>query len=628
VAFTRQRATHAGLPLGDYVVRGNAAKAGVALSEDAASLSSTIVSAWWLYILLGSFAGAGLYLVRRSELKRVQLRNRLEIERIERERLKELDEAKSRFYANISHELRTPLTLVQGQIESVLSQMRGAAAPESVERKLRMAARNARQLQQLINELLDLSKLEAGRMELNAVRADVVPLLKGVVASFHSAAEEEELDLSFCCSAGSVVLRFDPDKIERVMTNLLSNALKFTPAGGSVTVRAAVRDEPAETANAKAADADRSFEITVADTGIGITADRLPYVFDRFYQAGPPLSREHISTGIGLALARELVELHGGTISVTSQAGVGSEFVVLLPLAGADEIVVPSADQPTAAPFLSRIQEPVAELTSPDSPPGESDGPDVGRDLVLIVEDNADLRSYLREQLEGEYKIVEAVNGEEGIEVAMCAIPDLIVADVMMPGIDGYEMSRVLRGDERTSHVPIILLTARASMESRLEGLDAGVDDYVTKPFHPPELRARVRNLIAQRRRLREQVLQATVLRPSEVTATPVDQRFLERLLAFVEERIRDPSFTVEELAAEVSMSVSQLNRKLRALVGQPAARLVRSIRLQRAADLLQHGSWNISQIAVQVGFRDSSHFARSFKKQFGRSPTDYKLQS
>jgi len=624
----RQEAGNALGPRGTPSVGGVVADTGDIWNEEAASLFSTNESPWWVYVLLALLVGAGLYLVRRSELHRLQLRNRLEIERIERERLKELDEAKSRFFANISHEFRTPVTLVLGQIESVLSQMTGAATAESIEPKLRMAARNARQLEQLINELLDLSKLEAGRMELSTVRADIIPLLRGVVASFLSAAEEEEIDLGLYCREESIVVRFDPDNIARVMTNLLSNALKYTPAGGSVTVRAAVRGEPPAAADVGFADIDRLLEITIADTGIGIPADRLPHIFDRFYQADPSPSREYPGTGIGLALARELVELHGGTISVTSQVGDGSEFVVLLPLSDVDKVVTPDTDaQPSGEPLVSLVPESVFGLAG-DGRVAETDAPELDRDLVLIVEDHADLRSYLREQLDGEYRIVEAANGEGGIEAAVCAIPDLIVADVMMPGLDGYEMSRVLRGDERTSHIPIILLTARASMESKLEGLEAGVDDYLIKPFHPPELRARVRNLIAQRRRLRERFSRATVLRPSEVAATPVDQRFMERLLASVEERMRDPSLTVEAIAAGMSMSVSQLNRKLRALVDQPAARLVRTIRLQRAADLLQQGAGNISQVAAQVGFKDSAHFARSFKKQFGCSPTDYRSQS
>jgi len=371
--------------------------------------------------------------------------------------------------------------------------------------------------------------------------------------------------------------------------------------------------------------------INVTDTGICIPTDRLPRIFDRFYQVDHSITRAHEGTGIGLSLVKELVCLHHGTIKVTSVEGQGSTFTVRLPMGrevfSEDEITnqgAPSQATAGATAFEPAVgvdlpvPEPIAVKDYPESSTGEMET------IVLVVEDHADVRAYIREYLETSYKVIEACDGAEGVEKAIEAIPDLIVGDVMMPKTDGYEMCRAVKSDERTSHIPVILLTARAALEDKVEGLQTGADDYLTKPFDAVELLARVQNLIESRRRLRERWQQTVILQPSEIAATPLDQAFLERALMVVEERLGEADFGIEEFAHRVGMSRSQLHRKLHALTNQSASLFIRSVRLQRASELLRRHAGSVGEIAYRVGFGSQAYLTRCFQEQFGCSPKEY----
>jgi two-component system, sensor histidine kinase ChiS len=600
------------LGLGKYAFKLRA-KSPDGIWSDPISFSFKVLPPWWLtwwanvsYLLLFLLV---LFGIRRYEMNRILLRNQLELEKVTTDSLRNLDQLKSNFFANISHEFRTPLTLILGQIESVMS----SAIDIKEKGKLQVANRNAKRLLTLINELLDLSKLESGTMELAATRQNIVSFLKSLFYSFESLADNKGIELGFESEADYIHVSFDSDKMEKVFYNLMSNAFKFTHGDGRIDI--SIRIER-----------DRLVVISVKDTGIGIPEERLVHVFDRFYQVDGSSTRENEGTGIGLALARELAELHKGKISASSQENVGSEFVVTLPLGTNGSEEGDSVDiyaQNMLPEQVGSTPEPLEKVDGPEAiVPGENEN----RELILVVEDNTDVRLYIREKLEKTYRVAEARNGEEGLKMAQDEIPDLIISDVMMPKMDGYQYCRAIRADERTSHIPIIMLTARADINDKIDGLGTGVDVYLTKPFNARELQANVRNLIQQRIQLRRRFSTSTVIRPSDVSSVSVDQAFLEKVVKTIETHFEDDQFSVESLGAHVNMSVSQLNRKLNALIDQPPGHLIRSLRLQRAADLLVQKAGTVSEICYKVGFSDNAYFSRAFKKQFGCSPSDYSV--
>ncbi|MFO7614690.1 MAG: two-component regulator propeller domain-containing protein [Bacteroidales bacterium] len=609
---TARAVTFSHLPPGKYTLRVKGSNNDGIWNEAGTSIKLIITppwwTVWWAYLLYGLIFISGLYLVRRYEIGRIRLKNQLKVEKVETNALRNLDNLKSNFFANISHEFRTPLTLILGQIESVMS-----SGIDSKEKgKLQVANKNARRLLKLINQLLDLSKLEAGSMELHAAPHNIVSFLKSLYYSFESMAESHKITLNFESEADHLPVVFDPDKMEMIFYNLLSNAFKFTPAGGEIKV--SVRIPSPSLA-----------EIRIRDSGTGIPPDRIAHIFDRFYQVDGSSTREHEGTGIGLALTKELVELHKGKITVTSEEGHGTEFILTLP-AGITEDQKEQWSETDANGLMpdrsveySEAADGAETAYSRDQVPGDE------REIILIVEDNADVRTYIRELLETDYQVVEAVQGEEGISLARRDVPDLIITDVMMPKMDGYQFCKEIRADEKTSHIPVIMLTAKAGLDDKIEGLETGVDDFLTKPFSAKELKARVKNLIYRREQLRKRFSKSTVIRPSEVSSVSVDQAFLEKIVKTIETHFEDEQFSVESLADHVNMSVSQLNRKLNALVDQPAGQLIRSLRLQRAADLLKQNAGNVAEICYMVGFNDQAYFSRAFKKQFGCSPSEYR---
>ncbi|HSP86933.1 MAG TPA: two-component regulator propeller domain-containing protein [Ignavibacteriaceae bacterium] len=624
-----RNATYTNLSPGEYIFHVKGSNNDGTWNEEGIKLTLIITppwwNTWWSYILYGLLFLSGLYWIRRYELNRIHLKNQLKLEKVETDTLRNLDQVKSHFFANISHEFRTPLTLILGQIESVLS-----SNIENKEKgKLQVANRNARRLLTLINQLLDLSKLEAGSMELKAEQHNIVSFLKSLFFSFESLAESKKITLKFESEFENIPVVFDPDKMEKVFYNLVSNAFKFTSAQGEIKVSITVRH--AEFISASSTkweipkqvrdDNTKDFvEISVKDNGIGIPADRLSNIFDRFYQVDSSSTREHEGTGIGLALTKELVELHKGKINVYSKEGEGSEFIISLPLGDLNN--EKNYLDPLVNSFTSVNNN--AEIVETNSE-SRFQVFENKREIILIVEDNSDVRSYIREQLEMDYHIVEASNGEEGIAKAKKEIPDLIITDVMMPKMDGYQFSKQIRSDEKTSHIPIVMLTAKAALDDKIKGLETGIDAYLTKPFSAKELKVRIKNLIYQREQLRKRFSKSTVIKPSEVTAISVDQEFLQKVIMIIEKHFDDEKFDVEKLAGEVYMSASQLNRKLNALIDQPAGQLIRSLRLQRAADLLKQNAGTVAEICYKVGFNDQAYFSRAFKKQFGVSPSEFK---
>lgn len=560
---------------------------------------------WYIYLLIGLLIFTVLYFIRHYELNRLKLRTELKLERIDSDALRNINLVKSRFFANISHEFRTPLTIILGQNESVMSSDIDIREKE----KLQVVAANSHRLLMLINQLLDLSALEAGSMKLSASEHNIVPFLKGLFYSFESWAVQKNITLEFDSDNEIIPVVFDPDMMEKIFNNLVSNALKFTFAQGEVKVKVQIIDS-------------QNFEISISDTGPGIPESQLMNIFNRFSQVDNSGTRQHDGTGISLALCKELVELHHGTILADSREGEGMIFVIRLPFGGVkSENTTYRIPLDTFKSSSSIFKAEEELMTTPNVIVNVSDE---RREIILIVEDNKDLRNYIRRLLEPEYLVTEATNGEEGIIKARETIPDLILTDLMMPVMDGYQFCKEIRMDERTSHIPLIMVTARAGTEDKIEGLETGVDEYIIKPFSSRELKVRVRTLIDQRTLLRKCFSVSAFIKPSSGIHKSLDQVFLEKVVKIIELHFEDPLYSIESLAGEVNMSVSQLNRKLNALIDQPAGHLMRSLCLQRAAELLKNKTGTIAEICYQLGFNDQAYFSRAFKKQFGCSPSEY----
>ncbi len=530
----------------------------------------------------------------------------------EREKLhlQELDELKSRFFTNISHEFRTPLSLIRGTVEK-LKKKDDTASERQID--YQVIDRNAGRLLQMISQLLDLSRLEVGKLALHPQPKDVSRLLKVLGGSFASLFESKGITYRYTVPLQPVWVQLDSEKLSHIVNNLLSNAAKFTPPGGEVSFSATVQITDDQTCLLK---------IHVQDTGIGISAAQLPHIFDRFYQADNSATRRHEGTGIGLALVKELVQLHGGQIQTESMEGKGSTFTIHIPLT---LVSTEDADLQEKEINIGKLPAAVtADSTLETDKPSSNRRPISGH--ILVVEDNADLRRFIAGYLSESYAVTEAENGMEGYRKAIETIPDLVISDVMMPELDGASLCQRLKDDERTSHIPVILLTAKADAGSKMRGLGMGSDDYLIKPFSAEELVLRVDNLVEQRQKLKEKFSRSLTLQPALVSVTSADERFLQKALSVMEENISNPDFDVEAFSRAIGMSRAQLNRKLTALVNQSPNEFIRTIRLKRAASLLQQHGGNVGEIAFMVGFTSPNYFTKCFRDYYGVAPTDYLL--
>ena len=521
----------------------------------------------------------------------------------QRQELARLDEAKSRFFADVSHELRTPLTLALGPLGD-LREGRHGTLSEAARGAVDLAERNARRLLRLVNQVLDVAAIEAGHLQIQRQPADLGILLHRIAEPFADTADRHRIALTVETPERPITAWIDARHIETLVGNLLSNALKFTPEGGRVRVRLDGDDEGAE--------------VSVLDTGPGITPEHLSRVFERFFQAEK--SERQPGSGIGLALARELASLHGGTLTAESIPGKGARFVLWLPRDA-------SAAPEEVSEAWSDLQH-EGDGQSPDLPllpdaasEGVGSGPDVP--TVLVVDDNADIRAFVRGHLEERgYAVSEAAHGQAALRSVRHRLPDLIVSDVMMPQFDGFALTRALRADPETDFIPIVLLTARAAAQDRLEGLSAEADDYLTKPFDPAELVARVDNLIAVRRRLRVRFADAATPCPEVLSD---DDAFRLRVQKAIASGLPDDTFGVDALAVALGMSRSTLHRRLTAVTGQVPGEAIRLARLDHASSLLRANAGTISEVAYGVGFRSLAHFSTQFKAQFGMTPSAYK---
>jgi signal transduction histidine kinase/ligand-binding sensor domain-containing protein/CheY-like chemotaxis protein/AraC-like DNA-binding protein len=617
----RRYAAYTNLDPGEYIFRVKASNGDGIWNETGASLGFRIHPPFWrtiwAYAAYGFIGLALLYGFRRYTVNRERMKNDLKLKQIETQQLHELETIRSRFFANISHEFRTPLTLILGPLEKLL-----ANANENQNRTLyQTMERNARRLLHLINQLLDLSKVESGSLKLETKPGNIRAFLKTLAASFDSLAQSRNIHFHTHISQEEYLVSFDRDKLEKIVVNLLSNAFKFTPDGGSVELRVCLKNDSHSATHVKI------LEIVIADSGIGIAPAEIDKIFDRFYQVDSSHTRANEGTGIGLALTKELVELHTGTITVASELGKGTSFTVSLPLpvehGGASSLASSEPSEVNSYHLLTSTLQPAGQIDAEivlDIKENEAQE----KPLILIVEDNKDLSAYISSHFQLNFRVIEASNGRQGLQQAIEHIPDLIISDVMMPEMDGTELCKRLKTDERTSHIPVILLTAKVGEKSKLEGLETGADDYLTKPFSGTELQVRVNNLIELRKRLRERFSREVTLQPADIAITSADEKFLERVMAIVEANYMEPDFAPEDFEKEAGLSRTQFYRKLKALTDQAPGEFLRNFRLQKAVMLLTGGHGNISDVAYSVGFNSLAYFTRCFKDLYGKSPSQY----
>jgi signal transduction histidine kinase/ligand-binding sensor domain-containing protein/CheY-like chemotaxis protein/AraC-like DNA-binding protein len=588
---------------GTYVFEGKGTDGFGRWSEAHTTITFNIAPPWWnspfaqiCYLMATSGL---LFVFWKRYKKRMIHKQHMETERQKAQSMMELAEVKSRFLANITHEFRTPLTLINGHIERLISE-NGPAKPASSYREME---RNSQHLLRLINQLMDLSKVESGEYRIRCTKKNILNDLKVNIHSFQSYAEQKHISLLLNTDQESeIYLRenpvlFDENVFITILNNLLSNACKFTGEGGAISV-----DFRYEKVTGK-------IHFSVSDTGPGIPEEEQEKIFDRFYQSDNSAVRRYEGSGIGLSLVKELAQLHGGSVTLESGTETGSTFHVIIQEGIEDDSPEVNTTRATSAAVFSDV----VMLQSDQELP-----------LLLIVEDHPELRRFIRESLGDQYRCIEAVNGKAGLELAIGHIPDLIISDVMMPEMDGFEFCDLVKNQELTSHIPLVLLTARMEQEDRLKGLRKGADDYLTKPFSTAELRLRVRNMIAARKLIIEKYGLPTSSRlPETATILPEESAFIKRLTFLVERNLSNSAFGVEELAGKASLSSSQLQRKLKAITGKSPSGLIMDIRMNRSMHLLKHGKENVGEIAFQVGFENHSYFSRVFKKYFGFMPSE-----
>ncbi len=564
---------------------------------------------WWAFTLYALILAGLILWARAMLLNRARTRRAVEIERIERKKVVELDQMKSRFFANISHEFRTPLTLIMGHVNDLEGQ---SGEEVRIQRSvLAVLRRNAKRLLLLINQLLDISKIENNALKLELKKGDLSARIREMVSSFQSLADSRGIRFSSQIGEHASAVCFDPDKTEKIVTNLLSNAFKFTPEGGSVAFRLRYTREPD--------DGPEHVEISISDTGRGMDEEQLTRIFDRFYQGFSSDTRDAEGTGIGLSLVKEMVELLHGTTDVQSEPGKGTRFTVLLPVSeecfpGEEIRETGVADIPASAEWH-------------DEPAEDDEMTEENRryeKIVLVVEDNPDLRKYIKEQLPEPYRVLLAENGRSGLEQARKYLPDLVITDLMMPVMGGMELTRQMKTDPMTNHIPVIMLTAKADKSSKLEGLETGADDFIIKPFDRDELLVRVRNLIRQREQLRENFA-INFLQGKDKKEASAQYTMLKELMEVFERNISDPDFGMIELATALNLTRSHLFRKVRAIAGTTPNELLRMVRMKRAARLFRTTDLNVSQVMYEVGMNTPSYFAKSFKQYYGVNPADYR---
>lgn len=599
--------TYTNLNPGRYVFKLKATNSDGVWSEKIKTLSIIITPPWWqsywailLYILIFVL---GVWGIVKFQVNREKLRSELRRQEFEAHHLREVEKMKSRFFANLSHEFRTPLLLIKGPLDQLIE---GKVKGNPFEH-YQMIKRNAERLQNLIDQLLELSQLESETIPVNKQQENIVSVLKNCVNSFLPLSRQKKIELIFNSSFDNITIAFDRDKFEKIINNLLSNAFKFTPENGEIEVEVIIEEK----------ENGGEIKIQVSDTGKGIPEEHLPRIFERFYQVEDSENKVN-GFGIGLALVKELVTLQNWDVKVESKLNTGTKFIVCIPLSKEELEEALSFDETKS--FSSEMIDGCVEDTEIQREEFSEEKPS-----ILFVDDSEDVRIYVSFLLRPYYNLLICSSAKEAIEIAINQQPDLIVSDVMMPEMDGNEFCRIIKTDFKTSHIPVILLTAKATLDSKLEGLETGADDYIIKPFESEELLARIKNLIEQRKNLREKFSKEIYFDPDNLVSNVLDKELLRKATDVIERRISDFNFNSEKLSEEISVSRSQLSRKLKAITGKSAGEFIRSIKMKKAAQMILENRFGITQIALEVGFSSPGQFTKAFKKYFGCLPSEFR---
>lgn len=623
----QRSATFANLPEGDYQFMVKADNGEGHWVTRPAALHITVLPPWYrtnfAYMIYLTLIVLALIVYRRIALAQQKLKNTLALETFRAEKEKEVTDLKLRFFTNVSHELRTPLTLILGPMEELVS---AKNVFHGFREKVVLMHQQTRKLLDLVNQLMEFRKVESGHVSLRASEGNIVNFLTELYLIFRLKAEELAMDYALEAPDTPIRMYFDRNKLEIIVTNLLSNALKYTPQGGKIRMRITVTGSPEKPGVFRAGKLqDNYLQLTVQDWGVGMKADEVSRIFDPYYQASHTETLRIMGTGIGLSLVKQFVEAHSGDISVESSPGQGTLFALRFPFGTAH--LLPGDLLPTSAPsepvtnFLPSLTEgesPVANLTVPTVP---------GAVRMLIVEDNSELRQYLQQLFEPAYEVFVAVDGLDGWEKTLSLLPGIVVSDVMMPRSDGLELCRKIKQHPKTMHIPVVLLTARVAVVHELEGLETGADEYMAKPFNPKILYAKIAVILQGRYLLKEYYQRQILLEPTEVTIPDPEKILLEKAMAIVEENLADPEFNVPGLVRKMGMSQSAFYRQIKAITGQTVVEFIRDVRMKRAAQLLASGTLRVSEVAAQVGMEDIKHFRKTFQSVYTISPSDYAKQ-
>lgn len=613
-ADNNRSASYINLPAGKYQLQVKSTNSDGVWVDNVQTLSIHVLPTFWetywawlfYFILFILFTASIVYVL----FYIYRLRHRVDMEQ-------QLANIKLRFFTDISHELRTPLTLISSPVTEVLE---NEPLSPSAREHLTLVHQNTERMLRLMNQILDFRKIQNQKMKLLIEETDLIPLLQKVMSSFKLIAEEKNINYQLTSTIQSVYSWVDRDKFEKIFFNLLSNAFKYTPADKSITVNITTKE--------------KTVEIEVADEGIGIAVEKQHSLFQRFES----LVKQNIlqpSSGIGLSLVKEMVEMHHGTITVNSQPGIGSRFTVSLPLQREifeEDVQVEFIlnDSQSSAPHPVDSMKAPEEVEEKEDLETNSDG-----FSILVVEDNEELKAFLKSILSENYTVITASNGEEGLQHAVDDLPDLIISDVMMPVMDGLEMIRQIKENNNICHIPIIVLSAKASLDDRIAGLEQGIDDYITKPFSATYLKTRVASLLRQRKALQELYMNRLMegkntsspdpLTPSQPQITPYDEQFMKKVMAYMEEQMDNAELTIDEFAEQLMLSRTIFYRKLKSIVGLTPVDFIREIRIKRAVQLIDSDEYNFSQVAYMTGFNDPKYFSKCFKKVIGITPSEYK---